>query len=580
MTHLYNKISQELLQRFKKIVGESYFFNEEEHKWAYAFGGTMIEPEWLPDLILIPQNSTQISEILAIANENRIPVTARGSGTSLSAGHLTPYGGIVLDLSSMDKILSIDIENNFVEIEPGVICDELNEKLKPYGYFFPPDPGSSSVATIGGMVATNAGGVQAFKYGVTQNYVLFLEVIFPNGKKVKLGSNVLKTVSSYNLKDLLIGSEGTLGVITKIGLKIRPLPKSRKLGFFIFDDIDRLTEAVLEIRRKGIVTNLFEFMDKITVTAIFDYLGGDFQEYPRGYALLAEIDGINENSVEEEFSILLDLIIKQNPLFYKIANSLEEREVLIGARKSALPAYSRIGPSYSVEDCTIKITNFADFIKKFEELPLKLNIPNIVTALVCHMEGNMHPTFIFNENDPKDRADFERAIDYLYKEIVIPMGGSITGEHGIGKVKTPFLILEHGNDVVELMYRIKKLIDPNMILNPGAGKGDIRPLKSFHLIRQLKNQNDKLLELNCMRCGFCQICPSKIYFKSEAYSPRGRLSLLNALVHDELSLKNVDLINKIFHTCTLCGQCYLKCPAGVKTHQIFEKAREILHEKR
>ncbi|KKK43118.1 MAG: putative FAD-linked oxidoreductase, partial [Candidatus Lokiarchaeum sp. GC14_75] len=208
------------------------------------------------------------------------------------------------------------------------------------------------------------------------------------------------------------------------------------------------------------------------------------------------------------------------------------------------------------------------------------NIPNIVTALVCHMEGNMHPTFIFNENDPKDRADFERAIDYLYKEIVIPMGGSITGEHGIGKVKTPFLILEHGNDVVELMYRIKKLIDPNMILNPGAGKGDIRPLKSFHLIRQLKNQNDKLLELNCMRCGFCQICPSKIYFKSEAYSPRGRLSLLNALVHDELSLKNVDLINKIFHTCTLCGQCYLKCPAGVKTHQIFEKAREILHEKR
>ncbi|KKK43277.1 MAG: putative FAD-linked oxidoreductase, partial [Candidatus Lokiarchaeum sp. GC14_75] len=209
------------------------------------------------------------------------------------------------------------------------------------------------------------------------------------------------------------------------------------------------------------------------------------------------------------------------------------------------------------------------------------NIPNIVTALVCHMEGNMHPTFIFNENDPKDRADFEKATDYLYKEIVIPMGGSVTGEHGIGKVKTPFLILEHGEYVVDLMYRIKKLIDPNMILNPGAGKGDVRPLKSLNLMRQLKNQKDKMLELNCMRCGFCQIsCPSRMFYKSEAYSPRGRISLLNALVHDELSLKNKDLINNIFHTCTLCGLCSLKCPSGIEAHQIFEKSREILHEKR
>ena len=412
MSQPYNKITEDLLLKFKDIVDESCFLIEKEHRWTYTFGSSMIEPEWIPDLILMPQNTEQISQILKIADKNKIPVTPRGSGTSLAAGPLTPYGGIVLDLSWMNKILSIDIENNFVEVEPGVICDELNTHLRFFGYFFPPDPGSSSVATIGGMVATNAGGVQAFKYGVTKNYVLYLEVVFPNGKIMMLGSQVLKSVSSYNIKDLIIGSEGTLGVVSKIGLKIRPLPKSRKLGFFIFDDIDRLAEAVLEIRRKGIVTNLFEFMDKVTVSAVFNFLGGEFLKYPKEYVLLAEIDGMNEKAVEDEFYILFEIIKNQGSIFHKIAENLEEREILIGARKSAFPAYARIAPSVCAEDCTIKITDFAEVVKKIENIPEKLDIPNIVSAMVCHMEGNIHPTFIFNENDPKDRADFERAIDY------------------------------------------------------------------------------------------------------------------------------------------------------------------------
>ena len=578
MSPTYNKISEKLLQEFKKIVGVGSFFNEKEHRWTYTFGSTMIEPEWVPDLILLPHNSQQISEILKLANENLIPVTPRGSGTSLSGGTLTPYGGIVLDLNAMNKILKIDIENNLVEVEPAVICDELNEKLRPDNYFFPPDPGSSSVATIGGMVATNAGGVQAFKYGVTKNYVQFLEVVLANGKIMKLGTKVLKSVSSYNIKDLLIGSEGTLGVITKVGLKIVPLPKHRKLGFFMFDDIDKLAEAVLEIRRKGIVTNLFEFMDKVSVTAIFDFLGGEFVDYPKDYALMAEVDGPNIESVEEEFSILFKIINKQQPIFSKIAKNSEEREVLIGARKAAFPAFSRLGPSVCVEDCTIQITDFAEVMKKFEELQVKLNIPNITTAMVCHMEGNLHPTFIFNENDPKDRADFEKAVKYLYNEIIIPIGGSITGEHGIGKIKTPYLQLEHGIEVVNLMHQIKKLFDPNMILNPGVGKGDIQSLDQSEVRRHLKNQPGKILELNCMRCGFCTVsCPSRMEYIIESFSPRGRLSLLNGIVYEDLELENFKLVNEILHSCTLCGLCLVNCPAGVRTQEIFEKARELLH---
>lgn len=572
----YNKISDFLLEVFKKIVGENSFFTQYEIRWTYAFGGSIFNKDWIPDLILIPQNSKQISEILKLANKNKIAITPRGSGTSLSSGSLTPYGGIVLDLSQMNRILTIDIINNLVEVEPGVICDELNEILKPHEYFFPPDPGSSSVCTIGGMVASNAGGIQAFKYGVTKNYVLYLEVVLPNGKILNLGSKVLKSVSSYNLKDLFIGSEGTLGIITKIGLRIRPLPKTRKLGFFIFENVDDLRDAVIEIRKQGIVPNLLEFMDKLILKAVTEFLGGDFFDFPNGYVLLAEIDGDSNKGVEEKFSIILDLIIQKNPIFYKIAKTEEERERLILARKSNLPALSRIRPNTCVEDCTIQLSDFSEVIKKIEEIPKKIKAKNLLVATICHMEGNLHPTFLLNENDAEDIKDFEKAVDYLYKEIIIPVGGTLTGEHGIGKVKTPYLEFEHGADVVKLMSEIKVLFDPKRILNPGIGKGDERLLKKLSHRRSLKNKSDELLKLECMRCGFCITkCPSRIHHLIEPYSPRGRLSILNGLVYGELELN--DFITEILQTCTLCALCETVCPAGIRTSEIFAKAREIIH---
>ncbi|MFW9987532.1 MAG: FAD-linked oxidase C-terminal domain-containing protein [Candidatus Odinarchaeota archaeon] len=572
----YNKISQSLSNRLKKIVGEKFFFNNFEVRWTYTFGGSIFNKDWIPDLILIPQNTTQIAEIIRLSNLNKIPVTPRGSGTSLSSGPLSPYGGIILDLSQMNKIIKISIENNYVEVEPGIICDELNDTLKTFGYFFPPDPGSSSVATIGGMVASNAGGIQAFKYGVTKNYVMYIEVVLPNGNIINLGSKVLKSVSSYNIKDLFIGSEGTLGVITKIGLRIRPLPKKRKLGVFIFNNIDNLKDAVIEIRRSGIIPNLLEFMDKVVLQAVTEYLGGEFLEFPEGYILLAEVDGNSVREVDDEFALMFEIIIKKKPIFHRVAMNQEERERLIFARKANLPALSRIRPNTSVEDCTIQISQFSDVIKKIEQIPKKINAKNLLVGIICHMEGNLHPTFLFNENNEEDVKDFEKAIDYLYREIIIPVGGTITGEHGIGKIKTPYLKLEHDEQVIELMMQIKKLFDPNMILNPGIGKGDTRVLIKKKATRTLKKQNDKLLELKCMRCGFCISCPSRIEYKIETYSPRGRLNLLNGLVYGDLKLN--DLIIKVLHTCTLCGLCQIKCPAGVNTIEIFEKAREIIHK--
>jgi len=575
----YNKISESLHQKFKEIVGSDSCFSDIETRWTYAFGGTIFQKDWIPDLILLPDNAEQISKILKLANDEKLPITPRGSGTSLSGGTMTPYHGIVLDLTKMSKILNIDIQNNIVETEPGVICDDLNEKLKEFGYFFPPDPGSSSVATIGGMVATNAGGIQAFKYGVTKNYVLYIEVVLPNGKIMKFGSDVLKSVSSYNIKDLFIGSEGTLGVITKIGLRIRPKPKYRKLGLFIFEHVKDIQNAAIEIRKKGVIPNLLEFMDKIILKAVTEYLGSEFLDIPNGYALLAEVDGNSVNEVEENFSILFDIIIQENPIFHKIAKNLDERERLILARKVNRPALSRIRPTTSVEDCTIQISNFAEVIKRIEKIPEDINAKNMLVATICHMEGNLHPTFLFNENDEQDVKDFEKAIDYLYREIIMPLGGSLTGEHGIGKIKTPYLELEHGSDVVNLMSQIKEFFDPNRILNPGIGKGETLALKKTILQRNLKNQSNKLLELECMRCGFCiASCPSRIHYMLESYSPRGRLSILNGIVHGDLKLNTS--IRDLLQACTLCGICHIKCPAGINTVETFEKVREIMHKKK
>ncbi|MBD3198121.1 MAG: FAD-binding protein [Candidatus Lokiarchaeota archaeon] len=573
----YKAPTEEIKEKFKEIVGEDHYFDQKEIRWTYAFGGTIFQKEWIPDLILTPINDEQISKILKIANDEMIPVTTRGSGTSLSGGPMTPFGGLVLDLSRMDNILKLDIENNIVEVEPGVICDDLNEKLKEYSYFFPPDPGSSSVATIGGMIATNAGGIQAFKYGVTKQYVMYLDVVLSNGEKLTLGTNVLKSVSSYNIKDLFIGSEGTLGVITKVGLRIRPLPQERKLGLFIFDKVENIQNAVQEIRRKGIIPNLLEFMDIVILKAVRDYLGGEFHDFPNGYVLLAEMDGDSDLQVENDFSELFDIIIVHNPIFHRIAMNEKQRERLIRARKANLPALSRIKPTTCVEDCTILLSDFSNVIKKIERIPENINYPNLMVAIICHMEGNLHPTFLFNENNPNDVKAFDEAIDYLYEEIILPVGGSITGEHGIGKIKTPYMKKAHGEKVVELMDQIKHLFDPKMILNPGIGKGDTRKITSESTKRGLKNQKEQILELACMRCGFCVAsCPSRMIYKVEAYSPRGRLSILNGLVHGELEPNQ--LVNDLLHTCTLCGICLEICPSGVKTYEIFEKAREILHK--
>jgi glycolate oxidase len=573
----YSHVSEEIYQRLENIVGNEFISRDPEIVWCYSFDGTIFKENTVPEIVILPKKTIEIAKILKIANDNKIIVVPRGSGTSLAGGPISIFGGgIILDLSKMNRIISIDIPNNLTIVEPGVICDDLNFELNKFGYFFPPDPASSCICTIGGMVANNSGGVQAFKYGVTKDYIMFLEIVLPDGRVINTGSSVRKSVSSYNFNGLFVGSEGTLGIITKIGLKIIPLPQARKMALFIFDTIESISQAVIELRKKGITPNLLEFMDEITTKASFEYLGGEYLLFPHGIVLLAEVDG-NKIQVQSDFSKLFHIIMKFDPKFYKIADSEEERENLLDARKSALPALSRIKPSCCIEDCTVSIDKFAECVNSIKKISKELNLDNIEIANFGHMDGNMHPTFLFNENNKNDRKSLTKAMNYLYKEIIIPLGGTITGEHGVGSVKTPFLNLEYDRNTLTLMRELKLFFDPKMILNPGKGKGDPRIIDTDNINRSLKITGE--LALSCMRCGFCiPLCPSKDYYNFEAYTPRGRLSILNGLVHGDLKLSKK--INEILHACILCGACTVLCPAGVKTSDIFEKARELIHKNR
>ncbi|MBD3352066.1 MAG: FAD-binding protein [Candidatus Lokiarchaeota archaeon] len=569
----YTEINEEIIQKLIDICGDSSVLTDIMDIFPYSMDGTLFTGETIPEVVVQPQNKEQISEILVLANENKVPVTPRGSGTSLAGNPLPIYGGIILDLTSLDIIEEISIADNIVIVEPGVICDNLNAKLAPLGYFFPPDPASSSAATIGGMIANNSGGLQAFKYGVTANYVLWLEVVLPSGKIVEFGSKTLKSVSSLNLGGLMIGSEGVLGIVTKIALKIKPLPESRRTGFYIFKDFETITEVIIAIRNTRIVPNMQEFLDKMTTKVCFQYLGGDYTNYPLGYFLLLEVDGAPEQ-VEKDYGGIHQICTSLKPIFHKIAESPEDRDNIIQARKVALPALSQLAPTTSLEDCTINISHLAEALHKIEEIAKEFVEKGLKVATFGHLEGNLHPTFMFNEHNDEDVKNFNEAVDKIYNDVVIPLGGTITGEHGVGLVKARFIEKEHPS-ALKLMHKVKRLFDPNLILNPGKAKGS--------LVSEYKNPIELTQKSlvgvpspSCMRCGFCvNECPSYSEFRRESYSPRGKLSLIRGILRGNIPVN--EKFTKILFACTLCGACETACPALIKTVDLFEGVRSLIN---
>jgi len=427
---------------------------------------TQLEPKE-PEIVVIPQSTEEISACVKLANEYKVPLYPRGAGTAQTGGPVPVMGGIVMDLSRMNRILEIDHKNMQVVIEPGVVQANLNNALKEYGLFFPPDPGSAKMCTIGGMVANNSSGLRAVKYGNTRFYVLGLEVVLPTGDVIITGgskSKALKSVSGYDLAHLMVGSEGTLGIITKLRLKVLPLPPGRGIVLCSFSKLEQAGEAVNALFRSGILPSALEIMDQQCTKAA--NLMRPQLALPENEALLViEADGSKEEVASQVKRITE--VIRQFTDYVKFSDEPEECQQLWQARQIVGAATGRLKPGgfrvYGGEDICVPLSRLPETLRKIHEIARSYNI---VCAIYGHIgDGNLHTSPVINRRDKEEIENAKKMIEDIHR-LAIEMEGTTTAEHGVGIVRAQYMEIEHGT-ALEVMKAIKRTLDPNNILNPG-----------------------------------------------------------------------------------------------------------------
>jgi glycolate oxidase len=447
-------------ESLRQIVGEENFTDSLIDLISYAKDAS--EFKHRPDAAVWPVNRDQVSAILKLANKEKFPVIARGAGTSLAGLAVPQEGGLVLDLGRMDQIIEINIEDRLAIVQPGVVYDDLARALEPHGFFFPPDPASGAVCTLGGNVATNAGGIKGAKYGTTKDYVLGLEVVLADGQVLHTGSKCMKSVSGFDLTRLFVGSEGTLGVITEITLKINPKPPLTQTAMATFNNLEDAGRAVSEIMYSGILPSALEVVDRQTLVAINQNTDLNLPEVEA--ILVAETDGYTREETEFQLIKIIDIFEKNNASTVRKAESQEQAAALWTARKEAYGVMARINYNLFVEDLSVPMSKMADTLRVISDIAKKydLKIPT-----VGHVgDGNLHPVISFDGTNPEEVKRVEEATEELFEK-VIKMGGTLTGEHGIGLAKAPLMSLEHEDVAMDVMRSLKGLFDPNNILNPG-----------------------------------------------------------------------------------------------------------------
>lgn len=452
---------QHTKEELKSIVGSQNYFDSKEDKVVYSYDGTPIYQE-LPEAILFPQDEEQISKILKLANQEKFNVVPRGAGTGLSGGAVPVPNSVVIVMTRWNKILEIDQSNLTISAQPGVVTGELQKEVEKLGLFYPPDPGSLNVCTIGGNVASNAGGLRGLKYGVTKNYVLGVEMILPSGEYLKTGGKNMKDVAGYNLRDFIVGSEGTIGIITKVLLKLIPKPLKTITLLIYFDMLIDAAKTVSDIIASHIVPSMMEFLDNTTINCIEDYTHIGLPRKSEAI-LLIEVDG-RGNIVEEDAETIKKIAIKNNATYLQGASNEVEANKLKTARRSAFSALARRMPTTILEDATVPRSELPVMIEKVSKAA---KIFDVTIGNFGHAgDGNLHPTCLTDERDQKEIDKAHRAFDYIFNE-AIKLGGTITGEHGTGLAKKHFLEAVAGPAGVDMMKKIKCAIDENNILNPG-----------------------------------------------------------------------------------------------------------------
>jgi len=453
-------MKQQYISYLKEIVGDDKVYTDLEDKICFGYDSTRLE--YMPDVIVKVSNSEQISQILKFANENKIPVTPRGAATGLSGGCLSVNGGILLVTVEMNKIFDVNPVDLVVEVEAGAVTIDVDKAANKYGLFYPPDPGSLKTSTIGGNIVENAGGLRGLKYGVTKDYVKSLEVVLPTGEIIKIGAITVKSVSGYNLVDLIVGSEGTLGIVTKATLGLLPIPPAKISMLANFSKMTDAAKAVREIVANGVITATLEFIDNVTINAIEDYLGIGLDRNI-GAMLLIEVDG-QKGGIEKEAEVVEKVCKDNNCVYFKTAESDDERDSLWSARRAALSSLARVKPSTILEDATVPRSKIVELVEFVNEVAKKHNI--LIGTFGHAGDGNLHPTILTDLRDKEEEKRVEKAIEEIFIK-TIELGGTLSGEHGIGLTKAKFLKLEVSDEVYNLMKKIKNTFDPNNILNPG-----------------------------------------------------------------------------------------------------------------
>lgn len=453
-------LSQAITEELENIVGNGNVQTSQASRLVYSYDAT---PNFqaLPDAVVAPRSTEEVAEVVKVCNREKIPIVPRGSGTNLCAGTVPTEGGIVLLFKHMNKIIEIDEDNLTVTVQPGVITLDMIEAVEKKQLFYPPDPSSMKISTIGGNINENSGGLRGLKYGVTRDYVLALEAVLPNGDIIRTGGKLAKDVAGYDLTRLLVGAEGTLGVITEATLKLVPMPETKQTMLALFSDMEAAARSVSSIIANRIIPVTLEFLDQPTLKAVEDFAEIGLPTDAEA-VLLIEQDGAKE-VVERDIQRIAEICLNEGALSAEVASSKEEALELTAARRAALSALARLRPTTILEDATVPRSEVANMVRAINEIAKEYNVT--ICTFGHAGDGNLHPTCLTDVRDEEEMHRVEEAFAAIFAK-AIELGGTITGEHGVGMMKAPYLEWKLGEEGIALMRAIKQAIDPNHIMNP------------------------------------------------------------------------------------------------------------------
>lgn len=453
--------SSTVKEKLISIVGKENFEDSKIERVSYSFDSTP-NMQAMPDAVISPRNAKEVSDIVKVCNEFRVPVVPRGSGTNLCGGTCPTESGIVLLFKHMNKILEIDEENLTVTVQPGVITLQMANAVEAKGLFYPPDPGSMKISTIGGNINENSGGLRGLKYGVTRDYVIALEVVLANGDILRTGGKLAKDVAGYDLTRLMVGSEGTLGIITEATLKLIPKPETKKTMLALYQDLESAARSVSKIIANKIIPITLEFLDQPTLKVVEDYAQIGLPTDAKA-VLLIEQDGAPE-VVNRDIEKIIEVCKQEGAVSVQVAQSDEEAEKLTTARRTALSALARLMPTTILEDATVPRSEIAKMVNAIGKIAEKYKLD--ICTFGHAGDGNLHPTCPTDSRNHEEMERVEMAFAEIFEKAV-ELGGTITGEHGVGVMKAPYLELKLGKEGIAVMKAIKQALDPNNIMNPG-----------------------------------------------------------------------------------------------------------------